>query len=77
MSVGPLRRCEMEHEARGIAGGGGKSARCDEVTRRARGPEQGDNAEKGSGNGSRDDGPVGALRGAIADENETAGGVEG
>ena len=44
-------------------------------TPRARAPGRGDHAENGSGNGNRDDGPVGALRGALAGESETAGGA--
>ena len=67
--MGALRRCETEPESRGSAGGGGESARCDEGTR-ARGPERGDTAGNGSGNGNRDDGPMETLRGAIAVESE-------
>ena len=54
--LGALRRCKTEPEARGGAGGGGKIAWYDEGTPHARAPEQGDNAENGSGNGNRDDG---------------------
>ena len=71
--MGTLRRCETEPKARGGAGGGGESARCNEGTPRARGLERGDNAENGSGNGNRDDGPVEALGGVLAGESETAG----
>ena len=38
--MGVLRRCETEPGARGSSGGGGESARCDEGTTRARGPEE-------------------------------------
>ena len=68
-----LRRCETEPEVSGSAGGGGESAECDEGTPHTRGPERGDNAENGSGNGNHDEGSVGALPGALADESETAG----
>ena len=56
--MGALRRYGTEPEARSSGGGGGKSARSDDGTPRARGPEQGDNAENGSDNGNRDVGPV-------------------
>ena len=72
--MGSPRRCETELEARGGAGGSGESAfNCGGVPR-ARASERGDNAENGSGNGNRDGGPVGALRGALANESEATGG---
>ena len=61
-----LCRCKAERKARDNTGGGDESARWDEGTPRARGPEQGKNAENGSGNGNRNDEPVGILRGALA-----------
>ena len=73
--MGALRKCEMEPEARGGASGGGKCAWYDGGKPRDRTPEHGDNAENGSGNGNRDDGPVGVLRGTLAGEIETAGGA--
>ena len=42
-------------------------------TPRAHAPEQGDNAENGPSNGNWDNWPGGALRGALAGGNETAG----
>ena len=73
--MGVLRRCKTESEARGSAGGGGESARCDNDIPRACRPERRNNAEKGSSNRYRDDRPVEPLQGALADESETAGGA--
>ena len=73
--MGALRRCEAEPAASAGAGGGGKSLRYGGGTPRACARERGTNAENGLGNGIRDDGPVGALRGALPGESETAGGA--
>ena len=64
--VWALRRCKTKPQSRGGGGGGGESARSDGGTPRARAPKRGDNAENGSGNGNRDDGPMGVLRGTLA-----------
>ena len=70
-----LGRCEAEPAARGGADGGGESASHGGGTPRARVPEREDNAENGSGNGNRNDGLVGARRGTLVDESETADGA--
>ena len=70
-----MRRYETELEESGGAGGVGESASYDGSTPRAHALERGNNAENGSDNGKRDDGPIGVLRGALAGESETAGGT--
>ena len=70
--MGAVRRCEMEPESGGSAGGGGKSAHYNVGTLRASASERKDNAEKRSGNGNCNTGPVGVLRGALTGGRKTA-----
>ena len=73
--MGVLQRWEREPEARSGAGGGSESAWYSGGTSRARAPRRGENPENSSSNGNRVDGPVRALRGALAGERNTAGGA--
>ena len=70
-----MRRCETEPKPRYGAGDGGKSAWYGRGTQCSRATEREYNAENGSDHGNRNDGSVGALRGALAGESETAGGA--